>query len=97
MKTLIIYDSEGKVVFTQSNAVSTYRLISEEVPDNKEIAGVDIKSDKLILLDRLATTEDKERLKAELEYKNKELQVTKQELLQTQAELVDAVCNNLLK
>lgn len=97
MKTLVVYDTKGNIIFTQTNATEQYNCIVEDVADNKEIVGVDVSTKKCILVDKQATTEEKERLKVELEAKNKELEETKQELLQTQAKLVDATYNNLLE
>ena len=97
MKTLVVYDKQGQLVFTQTNATDSYNLIVEDVADNKEIVGVDVKNKKLILADKQATAEELRATEAELEEKNKELQETKQELLQTQAAIVDVTENNLLK
>ncbi len=37
MKTLVVYDNNGQLVFTQTNATDSYNLIVE---DNKEVIGV---------------------------------------------------------
>ena len=97
MKTLVVYDNKGQLVFTQTNATDSYDLIVEDVADNKEVIGVDMSTGKCILADRQATTEEKEQLKLQLESKNIELEKTKQELLDTQATIVDMTENNLLK
>ncbi len=97
MKTLIVYDLKGNLVFTQTNVIEQYSCIVKDVADNKEIIGVDISTGKCITVDRQATTEEKEQLKRELNEKNKELENTKHELLKTQAAVVDVTYNNLLK
>ncbi|MEW9939801.1 hypothetical protein AB2T96_20015 [Clostridium butyricum] len=97
MKTLILYNKEGQLIFTQKNATEQYSCIVEDVADNKEIIGVDISTGKCITVYRQATTEEKEQLKRELNEKNKELENTKHELLKTQATVVDVTYNNLLK
>ena len=97
MKTLVVYDNKGQLVFTQTNATDSYYLIVEDVAEYKEVIGVDTSTGKCILVDRQATTEEKEQLKLQLESKNIELEKTKQELLDTQATIVDMVENNLLK
>ena len=97
MKTLVVYDNNGQLIFTQTNATDSYNLIVEDVADNKEVVGVDTSTGKCNLADKLATTEEKEQLKLQLESKNIELEKTKQELLDTQATIVDMVENNLLK
>lgn len=97
MKTLLVYDLKGKLVFTQTHALEKYNCVVEDVENDKEVIGVDISTGKCITVDRQATTEEKEQLKRELESKNKELETTKQELLKTQAAVVDVTYNNLLK
>lgn len=97
MKTLVVYNNSGNIIFTQTNATEQYSCIVEDVGDDKEVIGVDTSTGKCILVDKLATTEEKEALKRELETKNKDLQEAKQELLDTQATLVDSTYNNLLK
>ena len=37
MKTLVVYNKEGNIIFTQTNAIDSYNLIVEDVADNKEI------------------------------------------------------------
>ena len=104
MKILTLYNNQtGELVFTQTNATEQYSCLVEEIEDNQEVIGVDIETTKCILVDRFATTEEKEILKKELEAKNLELQNvnaelerTKNELLETQASLVDSTYNNLL-
>ena len=73
MKTLVVYDNNGQLVFTQTNAIDSYNLIVEDVADNKEVIGVNSSTGKCILADRKATTEEKEQLKLQLESKNIEL------------------------
>ena len=97
MQTLVVHNQKGQLVFTQTNATDSYNLIVEDVADNKEVVGVDTSTEKCILVDKLATTEEKEQLKLQLESKNRELEKTKQELLDTQATIVDITENNLLK
>ncbi|NFG58195.1 hypothetical protein FC778_05515 [Clostridium botulinum] len=111
MKILAVHNSKGQLIFTQTNATENYKCLVEDVDDNKEVIGIDLETNKFILADRQATTEEKEQLKRELEAKNlelekknKELEVksnelnsTKQELLSTQAAVVDVTYNNLIK
>ena len=97
MKTLVVYDNKGQLVFTQTNATDSYDLIVEDVAEYKEVIGVDTSTGKWILVDRQATTEEKEQIKLQLEYKNIELEKTKKELLDAQATIVDMTENNLLK
>ncbi|NFG24856.1 hypothetical protein FDF11_13425 [Clostridium botulinum] len=111
MKILAVHNKKGQLIFIQTNATEQYSCFVEEVTDDKEVIGVDLENNKFILADRLATTEEKEQLKRELETKNLELEnknkelelkanelnCTKQELLSTQATVVDVTYNNLIK
>ena len=73
MKKLIIYDDTNKnIISIYSPADSTYRLLVEDVPDDKEITGID-NTGHLILKDREATNEDNKKLQKELEDKNTQL------------------------
>ena len=96
MKTLVVYDKTGQLIFTQTNATEDYNFLVEDVADNKEIIGVDISKKKCILVDKLATTEEKEALKTELESKNNELQKKENDLLKLQSEYANLIYNNLI-
>ena len=97
MKTLVVYNNTGQLIFTQTNATDFYECLVEDVEDNKEIVGVDVKTGKLKLADRQATNEEKERLQLELEQKNKELQEKDNELLKAQADYAQLMYDSLLK
>ena len=97
MKTLVVYNNNGQLVFTQTNAIDSYNLIVEDVADNKEIIGVDTSTEKCILVDKQSTTEEKEVLKAKLESKNNELQEKQNDLLKLQADYAELVYNNLFE
>ena len=97
-KILAVYNKKtGDLLFTQNGVQEEYACLTALVADNKEVIGVDLSTNSFILADRQATTEEKEQLKRELNEKNKELENTKQELLKTQAAVVDVTYNNLLK
>ena len=80
MKILAVCNEKGQLIFTQTNATEQYNYLVEEVADNKEVIGVDLETNKFILADRQATTEEKEQFKRELEVKNLELEKKNQEL-----------------
>ncbi len=80
MKILTVYNESGKLIFTQTNAIEQYNCLVEEVAENKEVIGIDLETNKFILADKLATTEEKEQLKRELESKNLELEKKNKEL-----------------
>ena len=97
-KILAVYNKKtGDLLFTQNGVQEEYACLTALVADNKEVIGVDLSTNSFILADRQATTEEKEQIKRELNEKNKELENTKQELLKTQAAVVDVTYNNLLK
>ena len=35
MKILVVYNKEGQLIFTQTNATDSYNLLVEDVADNK--------------------------------------------------------------
>ncbi|MBN1044601.1 hypothetical protein DVW08_04370 [Clostridium botulinum] len=80
MKILIVYNEKGQLIFLQTNATEQYNCLVEDVEDNKEVIGVDLETNKFILTDRQATTEEKEKLNRELEVKNLELEKKNKEL-----------------
>ncbi|NFI04816.1 hypothetical protein FC959_10460 [Clostridium botulinum] len=81
MKVLAVHNNKGNLIFLQTNAnEGQYSCLVEEVDDNKEVIGVDLETNKFILTDRQATTEEKEQLKRELESKNLELENKDKEL-----------------
>ncbi|WP_270215304.1 hypothetical protein [Clostridium butyricum] len=97
-KILAVYNKKtGNLLFTQNGVQEEYACLTALVAESKEVIGVDLSTNSFILADRQATTEEKEQLKRELNEKNKELENTKQELLKTQAAVVDVTYNNLLK
>lgn len=97
-KILAVYNKKtGDLLFTQNGVQEEYACLTALVAESKEVIGVDLSTNSFILADRQATTEEKEQLKRELNEKNKELENTKQELLKTQAAVVDVTYNNLLK
>lgn len=88
MKILAVHNTKGQLIFTQTNAIEQYNCLVEEVAENKEVIGVDLEIKKFILADKLATTEEKEQLKKELEAKNLELEKKNKELEIKNKELV---------
>lgn len=76
MKTLIVYDTKGNIVFTQSNATSNYKLLVSDIPSGKEIAGVDAVNNKIILRDSTVDKSELEQTKEEVEDLKKQLKAT---------------------
>ena len=71
MKTLVIYDTKGNIVFTQTNATDFYNLIVEDVADNKEIIGMDLSTGKLVTVKADLSDYKKQQKLDELEEKNR--------------------------
>ena len=79
MKTLIVHDKDGNIVFTSSPAESTYKLIVEDVPNDR--VPIKVNGDKVILDDTKEVKEVKEKLN-EIEAEEQEFKkVPKVELL----------------
>ena len=96
MKILVVYNQTGELVFTQTNATEQYSCLVEEIEDNQEVIGVDIETNKCILADRLATTEEKEALKRELETLSNNLANKEDENIDLTDKVIDLTAENLL-
>lgn len=96
MKILAVYNEKGELIFTQTNALEQYNCLVEEVEDNKEIIGIDIKTNKFILVDKLATTEEKEQLKLQLEEKNIALENKEIKNIELTDKVIELTAQNLL-
>ena len=68
MKTLIVYDDEGNVIFTLNNITSQYGLLIENINNDKQVVKVDVEHQKCILEDN----DDIKKLKNKIE--NEQLQ-----------------------
>ena len=58
-KVLVVYDEEGNIIFTQSNANSNYRLLVADVNEGKDIESVDPINNKVIFRDAPQSEIDK--------------------------------------
>lgn len=96
MKILAVYNEKGQLIFTQTNALEQYNCLVEEVEDNKEVIGIDIKTNKFIIADKLATTEEKEQLKLELEEKNIALENKEIKNIELTDKVIELTAQNLL-
>ena len=72
MKTLIVHDKDGNIVFTSSPADSTYKLIVEDVPDDR--VPIKVNGDEVILDDTKEVKEIKEKLSKIRAEEKKELE-----------------------
>ena len=71
MKTLVVYNKKGQLIFTQTNATDSYNLIVEDVADNKEIIGVDLLTGKSVTVKADLSDYKKQQKINELEEKNR--------------------------
>ena len=71
MKTLVVYNNNGQLIFTQTNAIDSYNLIVEDVADNKEIIGVDLLTGKSVTVKTDLSDYKKQQKLDELEEKNR--------------------------
>ena len=72
MKTLIVHDKDGNIVFTSSPAESTYKLIVEDVPNDR--VPIKVNGDQVILDDTKEVKEVKEKLSKIRAEEKKELE-----------------------
>ncbi|MBE6070675.1 MAG: hypothetical protein E7208_01825 [Clostridium butyricum] len=97
MKTLVLYDSDGQIVFTQTNVTNNYDCLVEDISEDKSPVSVDISTGKCILGDSFEIAEKKRKEKEELERKKAEelekLQSIEEELSNTQKEILDIKAN----
>ena len=52
MKILVVYNKEGQLIFTQTNATEQYYLTVEDITEDKEVIGIDLSTEKYILVDK---------------------------------------------
>lgn len=96
MKTLIVYDETGTIIFTQTNATSTYTCLIEDIAGDKQPVSVDVSTGKCILDDSEKVKKEKQKLKEEFDKKQNEIAKTQEELLKKQADLVETTYKNLI-
>ena len=72
MKTLIVHDKDGNIVFTSAPAESTHKLIVEDVPNDR--VPIKVNGDEVILDDTKEVKEIKEKLSKIRAEEKKELE-----------------------
>jgi len=97
MKTLIVYDQTGNIIFTQTNAISNYACLVNDIAEDKAPVSVDVENKVCIIGDSFEIAEQKRKVKEELERKKEDelqkLQSTEEELSSTQKEILDIKAN----
>ncbi|MGN2337597.1 hypothetical protein ACTFIN_05655 [Clostridium cagae] len=96
MKILVVHNEKGQIIFTQTNAIEQYSYLVDEVADNKEVIGVDLETNKFILADRLATTEELEKKNKELEIKSQKLENKELESIKLTDKVIELTVKNLI-
>ena len=76
MKTLIVYNKNGEVIFTQTNAIEPYYMKVEEIEESKSIIGIDLETKQLTTVDIGLSNSEKQKLTKVLIEKNKQYLLT---------------------
>lgn len=82
MKTLIVYDKDGNIVFTSGPADSIYSLFVQDIDTNRIPIGVDLENNKAVTVAEDASETQKNKIINELKKKN-ELYNLKEDLSET--------------
>ncbi|WP_294405264.1 hypothetical protein [uncultured Clostridium sp.] len=85
MKTLVVYDNTGQLIFTQTGATEQYYLTVEDITEDKEVIGVDLSTGKLVTVKADLSDYKKQQKLDELNEKNR-VYLLEQNLAKTQAE-----------
>jgi len=96
MKTLVLYNQSGNIIFTQTNATSDYACLVEDIAEDKAPVSVDVSTGNCILNDSEEVKKEKQRIKEELEKKQNEITNTNKELLKQKGDLVELTYNSLI-
>lgn len=89
MKTLIVHDKDGNIVFTSSPANSTYNLFTQDIGAGRILIGVDLETKKAITVSEDIKESQKIKMITDLKKKNElyNAKVENEELKQTNEEL----------
>nr|DAQ97561.1 MAG TPA: hypothetical protein [Caudoviricetes sp.] len=72
MKTLVVYDSMGNIIFTQSNANDRYYIETQDIGHDKIVIGIDLETKDIIAVDSFLSYSERVKRMTELSEKNKE-------------------------
>ena len=89
MKTLIVYDKDGNIVFTSAPAESTYNLLTQDIGAGRILIGVDLETKKAVTVSEDIKESQKNKIIEDLKKKNElyNAKVENEELKQTNEEL----------
>lgn len=89
MKTLIVHDKDGNIVFTSSPADSTYNLFTQDIGVGRILIGVDLETKKAVTVSEDIKESQKIKMITDLKKKNElyNAKVENEELKQTNEEL----------
>lgn len=89
MKTLIVHDKDGNIVFTSAPANATYNLFTQDIGVGRILIGVDLETKKAITVSEDIKESQKNKIIEDLKKKNElyNAKVENEELKQTNEEL----------
>lgn len=85
MKILVVYNKQGQLIFTQTNATENYKLTVQNILDGNEVIGVDLSTGKLVTVNSDISNYNKRQKINELAEKNR-VYLLEQNLAIAQAE-----------
>lgn len=85
MKTLIVHDKDGNIVFTSAPANATYNLFTQDIGVGRILIGVDLETQKAVTVSEDIKESQKIKMITDLKKKN-ELYNLKQDLEKTKEE-----------
>ena len=97
MKTLIVYDKDGNIVFTSAPANSTYNLFTQDIGVGRILIGVDLETKKAITVSEDIKESQKIKMITDLKKKNElyNAKAENKELKQANEELNGEVKNEI--
>ena len=89
MKTLIVHDKDGNIVFTSAPANATYNLFTQDIGVGRILIGVDLETKKAITVSEDIKESQKIKMIADLKKKNElyNAKIENEELKKTNEEL----------
>lgn len=97
MKTLIVHDKDGNIVFTSSPAESTYNLLIQDIGVGRILIGVDLETKKAVTVSEDIKESQKIKMITDLKKKNElyNAKIENKDLKQENEELNGEIKNRL--
>ena len=96
MKTLVVYDDEGNVIFTLKNITGKYDLLIENINNDKQVTKVDVENKICILEDNDKIKKLKKQIENAQQQGLKNINNSKNDILSAEANLVELEYQKLL-